>query len=190
MNIHFIRHGRTEANERGLYYGSTDLPLTERGVEELKKLKMTVEYPIAEIHLASDLRRTHETLHILYGKEPERTIVEFNEFDFGDFEMKTYEELRSDPDFIHWVSSGDDAACPGGESQNRFVERILRGFDILQHLGKRDVVLVCHGGVIGTLMDLLFPSEKDHYYAWVPDCGLGYTVELSAGKPVAYSPIE
>lgn len=190
MKIHFIRHGRTEANERGLYYGSTDLPLTEQGVRELERLKTAVVYPVAQTHFASGLRRARETLRILYDKEPERMLAEFDEFDFGDFEMKTYEQLQRNPDFLRWISGNGDTACPGGDSQNRFIERILRGLDILLASEVPDLVLVCHGGVIGTLMDLLFPSEKDHYYAWVPDCGLGWTVGFSGEKPVAWLPIE
>ena len=35
MIIYLIRHGRTEANEKWLYCGSTDLSLSEKGREEL-----------------------------------------------------------------------------------------------------------------------------------------------------------
>ena len=31
MSIYLIRHGKTEANEKHLYCGSTDLPLSEKG---------------------------------------------------------------------------------------------------------------------------------------------------------------
>ena len=37
--IHFIRHGITEGNQKGWYYGSLDIPLTEEGVAALKTLK-------------------------------------------------------------------------------------------------------------------------------------------------------
>ena len=42
MTIYLIRHGKTEANEKHLYCGSTDLPLSEAGKEELCKLMDTV----------------------------------------------------------------------------------------------------------------------------------------------------
>ena len=38
MTIYLIRHGRTEANDRHLYCGSTDLPLSREGAEELRTL--------------------------------------------------------------------------------------------------------------------------------------------------------
>ena len=189
MKIHFLRHGRTDANERGLYYGATDLPLSEKGLKELVELKETIDYPIAETYLASGLRRARQSLNILYGREPERMIAEFNEFDFGDFEMKSHDELKENPEYLRWID-GTAETCPGGESMNRFTERILKGFEMLRALESRSIVLVCHGGVIATLMDQLFPQQREHYYAWIPDCGRGYTVEMSGGQPDACFPIE
>ena len=58
MTIYLIRHGKTEANEKHLYCGSTDLPLSETGKEELCKLK----YDIKNVRfLTSGMSRTNET---------------------------------------------------------------------------------------------------------------------------------
>jgi len=38
MRLYLIRHGKTAANEQHLYCGSTDLPLSEKGIEELQNL--------------------------------------------------------------------------------------------------------------------------------------------------------
>ena len=45
MTIYLIRHGKTEANEKHLYCGSTDLPLSEAGRGELQGVhyEITVE---------------------------------------------------------------------------------------------------------------------------------------------------
>ena len=37
--IYLIRHGKTEANLRHLYCGSSDLPLAPVGIAELKQLR-------------------------------------------------------------------------------------------------------------------------------------------------------
>ena len=39
MTIYLIRHGKTEANELHLYCGSTDLPLSQSGREELRRIR-------------------------------------------------------------------------------------------------------------------------------------------------------
>lgn len=186
MIIHLIRHGRTRANEQGLYYGATDLPLSEQGVAELGELKAAIPYPAADRYVTSGLRRAMETLAILYDKKPERTFPELNEFDFGDFEMKTHEELKDRPDYRRWIAGDDDTSCPNGESKNAFVERILAGLDALRRLNTESVVVLCHGGVIGILMETLFPNEKEHYYVWIPDCGCGYSLDIAENT---YKPI-
>ena len=36
--ISILRHGKTAANEDGIYIGKTDFPLSEAGKEELREL--------------------------------------------------------------------------------------------------------------------------------------------------------
>ena len=43
MRIYLIRHGKTEANERRLYCGSTDLPLSRQGAAELAQLHYDIQ---------------------------------------------------------------------------------------------------------------------------------------------------
>ena len=51
MTIYLIRHGKTEANERHLYCGSTDLSLSDTGRAELQQLhydiKKSASLPVA-----------------------------------------------------------------------------------------------------------------------------------------------
>ena len=61
--IYLIRHGRTEANEKWLYCGSTDLCLSEKGAEDLKDISSTV--PENVIFITSGMNRTEQTLNIL-----------------------------------------------------------------------------------------------------------------------------
>ena len=67
MTIYLIRHGKTEANEKHLYCGSTDLPLSDAGKEELR----SVHYDIKNVRfITSGMKRTNETLRILFGDVP------------------------------------------------------------------------------------------------------------------------
>ena len=189
MKVHFFRHGITIANEQMLYYGATDISLSQRGVDELKRLKNETVLPDADFFATSGLRRTKETLRLLYDKEPNLKIPELNEFNFGDFEMKNYDQLRDDPGFIRWLSGGDDAMCPGGESNNQFAHRVKRGLKIVKEIKAENVAIVTHGGVIGILMQMLFPQVHMNYYSWVPDCGHGYTVNFG-DDAMTHTPIE
>jgi alpha-ribazole phosphatase len=46
--IVLIRHGITEGNEMHMYYGSTDVSLSERGKHLLEKQRNEGLYPISE----------------------------------------------------------------------------------------------------------------------------------------------
>lgn len=43
--IHLIRHGLTEANEKGQYIGASDIDITTDGIIELETLRTTYAYP-------------------------------------------------------------------------------------------------------------------------------------------------
>ena len=190
MKIHLFRHGLTVANEKRLYYGATDLPLSDNGVRELKQLKSTFRFPVAEYHITSGLQRAKESMQILFGKTPDVEIDELNEYNFGDFEMKTHDELQHEPNYIRWITGDVEFPCPSGESRNQFTNRVNRGLEfLLEILAKNTVksaIVVSHGGVIAVLMDRLFPEPKKQYYEWVPECGRGYTVEIMEGKTIRY----
>ena len=181
MIVCLLRHGRTEANDRHLYCGSTDLPLSARGRRDLAALRARGVYPeLAGVDaIASGLRRTAETFQILYGDAPARVCTEFREIDFGAFEMHSYEELKQNPDYQAWIGdSTGNAAPPNGESAKHFQNRVIAAADALH----RDSLIVCHGGVIAALMAHWFPEENRHMYAWQPDFGCGYRVEILNGE--------
>ena len=170
MTVYLIRHGKTEANEKRLYCGSTDLPLSEKGSEELRK----IHYDISGVrYLTSGMKRTNETLKILFGDVPFEEDRRFREVDFGIFEMHSYDQLKTSGDYIAWISGDNEGNVPpGGESGRQMKQRVLEAFS---ELGE-DVVLVCHGGVIAAIMEALFPGENKTRYEWQPKNGCGYAV--------------
>ena len=94
--IYLIRHGKTTANEQHLYCGSTDLPLSQKGREEL----VTIKYDIDKTQvcfITSGMERTKQTLKILFGDVEYSIDRRFKEIDFGIFEMKSYNEFKDTP---------------------------------------------------------------------------------------------
>lgn len=170
MTIYLIRHGKTRANEAHLYCGSTDLPLSEAGKEELKQRRYSLP-PVR--YLTSGMKRTDETLKILFGEVPFAAEPRFREVDFGVFEMHSYEELKDRPDYGQWLTGDNEANIPPmGESGNRMKARVLEAFFALD----RDTVVVTHGGCIAAIMQALFPEEGKNRYQWQPACGCGYAI--------------
>lgn len=199
--IHLIRHGITEGNQKRLYYGAADIPLAEKGVEELKALVQQGIYPQARSgdFYTTGMIRTEQTLELIYGKQSHSHIEELREMNFGDFEMKSYEELRDVPVYIQWAGDKTgDLESPGGESINSFAQRIRGGLKILvgnhrlkelsvRHSGKDAIsIMVCHGGTIATIMEARFPGQREHFYKWIPDPGHGYTLNMKEGEITGY----
>ncbi|MDO5546127.1 MAG: histidine phosphatase family protein [Eubacteriales bacterium] len=178
MSIYLIRHGKTAANEQRRYCGSTDLPLSEKGREELRSLCYDIH---PQSFLTSGMRRTDETLQILFGTVPFSVDTRFREVDFGDFEMKTYEELKDDPAYQDWLTGDNEANVPPhGESGVQMTRRVLEAFSELPD----GTALITHGGVTAAIMAHLFPAEGKHRYQWQPQNGRGYEIDGGTYRPI------
>ncbi len=176
-----IRHGRTEANDRRLYCGASDLPLSGPGREALLALRARGGYPSVDgfAVYTTGLRRTEETLELLFGPMPHRTAPGLREVDFGAFEMRGYEELKDDPAFRRWCEGDNEKNVPpGGESGEQMTERVRAAFFSLLETGE-DLLIVSHGGPIAAVMEALFPEEGRNRWQWQPANGEGYEITLS-----------
>lgn len=178
MQIYLIRHGKTEANEKHLYCGTTDLPLSENGVFDLKGLQYQV--PENAVFITSGMCRTDQTLELLFGKVDFIVESRFREMDFGIFEMHSYEELQGRPDYQEWISGDNEAnICPQGESGHQMKKRVMEAFG---ELTTEISVVVTHGGTIAAIMESLFPEEGKNRYEWQPRPGEGYVLSGTGGK--------
>ena len=190
MKIHLVRHGKTDANEKGLYCGNTDLPLLESGAIEIAQLKQQGVYPTAEMFFTSGLIRAGQTLTIICGNVRRKAIPDMSEFKFGTFEMKSHFELKDRDDYIAWVTDETgEVHCPDGESKRSFEKRVLKGYryivDALRESDKSSALVVCHGGVIIIIMEYLFPDTKN-FFEWQPVPGRGYTIEFDTDLPITF----
>jgi alpha-ribazole phosphatase len=181
MEIHLIRHGKTKANEQRLYCGRTDLPLSESGKAELISFKSHGIYPpSADLFFTSGLARTGQTVDILYGNVGRTTIPGIAEYDFGFFEMKSYDELKEREDYQAWITDETGMIpCPSGESKKQVEKRVIKGYaHILSEIvktGGASAFISCHGGTIACIMEFLQPNTK-HFYGWQPQPGRGYSL--------------
>ena len=182
MKIYIIRHGITMANEKKLYCGKTDLPLTPKGVEGLNILKEADIYPRdVQLYYTSGLLRTKETLRLIYGNVKAMALPNLNEFNFGDFEMKSYDDLKDQQDYQRWITDETGLVpCPQGDSKEMFARRVTKGYNQILHRAKNkeNSLVVCHGGVIAHIMEGLFPG-RENFYGWQPSPGHGYGVSYA-----------
>ncbi len=180
--IHFIRHGSIDETLSGKYIGTTDVSLSDKGRMDLKKLDFEYKYPGTQVVFTSPLKRCTETCKILYPEHNPLSIPALSECNFGEWEGKTADELKSDPDFEKWLAGDSSVKPPRGESNADFTRRICRMFESivegLMKTGTTESVIVTHGGVIMTLLAVYgLPQAKP--YEWTMDNGFGYSLRIT-----------
>ena len=193
MEIHLIRHGKTTANEQKLYCGATDLPLSDNGIAELMYLNEQGIYPnSADCYFTSGLLRTDQTLHLLYGSVQRETLPQLMEYNFGEFEMKSYETLKAQADYQAWImDESGQVFCPNGDNKQHFTRRVIAGYKMLftyAHEHGKSALAVVHGGVIVCIMEHLFPNTRN-FYEWQPNPGRGYTLTYTTDGLKQYQSI-
>ena len=192
MKIHLIRHGKTYANEKRLYCGKTDLPFSENGIREIVDLKEQGIYPKGvDLFFCSGLIRTVQTIEFIYGPAHYEVVSSLVEYNFGDFEMKSFEELKNRPGYQAWISDDlGEVSCPNGESKQQFTKRVLDGFEqlIKKSPTSGEVLLVSHGGVIVSIMEHFFPNTKN-FYEWQPKPARGYSLGFNSSGGCKYEKI-
>ncbi|MDD2534119.1 MAG: histidine phosphatase family protein [Eubacteriales bacterium] len=178
FDIFVVRHGATLANENRLYCGRSDLALCESGRSNLNKLKSCYDQVMITTCYHSGLKRTRETAEILFPGIQTQEISALSEFDFGDFELQSHEQLIQNPEYQNWINDFENIGCPNGERLPLFMERVITAWqDLLKNLDQ-PVAIVTHGGVISRLMDFSFPNMRLDY-EWQPACGAGYRLTLA-----------
>ena len=182
MKLTLLRHGDTAGSRDDLYYGAADIPVLPDSLEMLAERAKTGVYPTAARYYTSGLLRTEQTIRALYGDVPHTQLPGLREMDFGDFEMKSYAELKDDPAFQTWCQDAEHNACPHGESAPQVLARNLAAIQPVLDAGE-DAVCVIHGGVIAGFMMTWFGGLR---VDWYRKAGTGYQVTFENGAPIGW----
>ncbi len=107
---------------------------------------------------------------------------DLREMDFGDFEGRTYDEMKGDAAYGAWLDSGCETACPNGESKAAFCERVCRAFErCVDHAAARGIeklTIVAHGGTQMAALSRFVLPHRD-YYEWnAPNAG-GFVLDAA-----------
>ena len=183
MKLTLLRHGETDGSRRDLYYGAADIPALPESLAALHE--NAAAYPRAKRYYTSGLLRTEQTLAALYGDVPHVQLPGLREMDFGEFEMRSYEELKDDPAFRQWMTDSEHNPCPNGESAPQTMARNLAAMETVL-ASDEDAVCVIHGGVIAGFMMTWFGGLR---VDWYRQAGTGYQVTFSGGVPTGWLPI-
>lgn len=178
IRVVLIRHGKTQLNKKGAYLGCRlDIPLCEEGVAEAMSVRDRISSLVSKdaFLICSPMNRCIETAQILFERKPEKISDNLKEMDFGDFEGKTYEDLKDDEYYQKWMESYRELPFPNGESKPQFSSRTVRAFEECVVEGQQNVV-VAHGGTIMAVMSHIAGGDYFDYQVANLD---GYILEYS-----------
>ncbi|GAA3145144.1 histidine phosphatase family protein [Streptomyces rameus] len=154
-DLFLVRHGETEWSRSGRHTGWTDVPLTEHGRAEARRLVPLIRSKRIGAAFVSPLRRARETARLI-GLPDARVDADLREWDYGGYEGVTTPEIqRTRPGWFLFT----DGVAPGppdhpGETPEQVGERADR------MLAKADaaladtdgaVVLIAHGHFLRVL---------------------------------------
>lgn len=180
--VYLARHGETEWTLSGQYTGLTDLPLTERGERNARRLSERLRGLNFAKVFTSPLQRASRTCELAgFGSvaETDANLVEWN---YGDYEGCHSANIhRKHPD---WELFRD--GCPGGESPAQAAERADRVVSRVRAV-PGDVLLFSSGHFIRVLATRWIGLEvtlnaKRFMLSTASLSAVGYEKELS--RPV------
>lgn len=181
--ISVIRHGMTEANEKGVYVGRTDVPLSRKGAAELAAKMDEYDYPSVHRVYSSPLRRCTETAEILFPYTELVPVDDLIELNFGDFENKSIDELATRSDYIQWLKGAKDVCPPNGESLEEMTARTFKALHSIiinmMEEGLTHCAMITHGGIIANMLRC-FGLPKYEPDVLNADFGEGFDIIVTA----------
>ncbi|AZQ38469.1 histidine phosphatase family protein [Streptomyces cyaneochromogenes] len=154
-DLFLVRHGETEWSRSGRHTGWTDVPLTEHGRDEARRLVPLVRSHRIAAAFVSPLQRARETAELI-GLRDGRVDADLREWDYGGYEGITTVEIQHErPGWFLFT----DGVAPGppdhpGESPEQVGERadrVLARVEAAAAAHDGDVMLVAHGHFLRVL---------------------------------------
>jgi alpha-ribazole phosphatase len=181
-----VRHGESEMNRDGLFFGWLDPKLTEKGMEQANKAKSVIEnFKYDEIY-SSDLSRARETADIVnYQGLPVNVSQELREINFGIFEGLTYGEIKEKypVEVKLWKEKWQEYDYENGENVTQLQKRAVEFLKSLDK-EKKDIVVVTHWGVINCILSYYITGGLDGYWKFALNTGGVSILEFRDGFPV------
>lgn len=166
MKIYSTRHGETLWNIENRIVGTTDLPLTERGmnqayelaqkVKEIGDIQVIVSSPMLRAKLTA--KPSSEVLGI-----PVQIDERLREWDYGEFEgLDRYADGFYENKREFAVKMGKS-----GESLIQLAHRVYSALDdIIAEYRDKNVLIVSHGGVCRVIETYFNNMTTDEFSGW------------------------
>jgi broad specificity phosphatase PhoE len=147
VKVYLARHGETAWSVTGQHTGMTDLPLTERGERNARRLGERLKGHSFAVILASPLQRAWRTCELAGWGERASADADLVEWNYGAYEGMTPEEIRRQRPGWEIFRDG----CPEGESIRDVAARADRVLARLRGCTQGDALLFSSGHLLRVL---------------------------------------
>lgn len=144
--LYLARHGETEWSLSGQHTGTTDIPLTDAGRDQARRIGRALSGRSFAKVLTSPLGRARETCELAGYADGAEVREALREWDYGEYEGRTTADIRQEsPGWTVWDGGG-----PGGEQASEVGARVDRLLNDLAPVDG-DVLVFAHGHVLPVL---------------------------------------
>lgn len=189
VKVYLVRHGESLWNPVGRYQGLLDPELSERGMEQVKRLGEHFKNMHIHAIYSSPLKRTMQTAHAIAKVKgldviPDRRIIEI---DHGVWSGMLVEEVQKKypEQFRQWLEEPHKVVFEGGESLLQVYERVR---DFLEYLKERHwgqtVVVVSHTVPIRAIYCALLHVDLSKFWSFGCDNGSYSLVHMEKDRNV------
>jgi len=148
-----VRHGQTSANVDGVWHGSTDTPLNDRGRDQASKLAAYFHnITIPDVIYASPLQRAYQTAKAIADTHNLTVALDarLQEFCLGNWEGLKFDDIDRHYDPEGKLYSDPLFNPPAGESQEMVKRRVVEAIEeIIARHRDQNIVVVSHGVTLG-----------------------------------------
>jgi len=171
-----VRHGESEGNRERRFTISSEVGLTELGLQQAYEVARRIAQLFKpQVVVSSPFRRAHQTSEIIAKVLNLRieTVHDLHERDLGCLKGHSYDDLRAlvlkDPSYD--PARGWSWKPEGGESYEDVRERVMAAVDqLLLRYPRDEVIIVSHGGVMLSLWAHI--TGQWHGAHLPPNCGI------------------
>ena len=173
QQVVLVRHGETEWSKDGRHTGTSDVPLTDHGRDEARRLKAELQNWQFALVLSSPLQRSVDTCRLAGYGDRVQLRPDLVEWDYGSYDGKTSKQIQAErPNWSLWRDGG-----PGGETAAEVGKRVDRVIAEVRGVAG-SALLFAHGHVLRVL--------AARWLGEAPEDGRLYALDTAALSVLGY----
>lgn len=172
--IVMVRHTAVSEDLKGVCYGVSNVVLSEAGLKHIEDLADELASAQPSIIMHSGLTRARLLAEAVASRLdlPPTTDARLAEFNFGAWELRTWDDIYHDGyDIARVVKEPATFAPPGGETLHAMRDRVRSWYDELSCRSAGRVLAISHGGPISSLYGSLQGLPETAWPSHVPAFG-------------------